>query len=247
MTLSRLLHNVRAPALACAASLLVCLPAAAAGHFAGGGGGAQVHASGFPRGPATIHGGFYRGGYGGWRGAGGRGWYGRPYGFYGGWGLGLGLGYGLYVSTLPFYYSTLWWGGVPYYYADNTYYRWNDSEGYYVTVPPPEGAADPVPATPAVSKLFAYPKNGQTEDQQSRDEYECHTWAAKQTGYDPIPAAADKASADDPAAASATTPAAVSQGSPSQAGGEGSGTNNRLSNYLRAQTACLEAHGYSVR
>jgi len=30
-----------------------------------------------------------------------------------------------------------------------------------------------------------YPKNGQSQEQQSADRYECHSWAKAQTGYDP--------------------------------------------------------------
>ena len=56
-----------------------------------------------------------------------------------GWGFGAGLGLGLYFSSLPFYYSTYWWGGIPYYYADDTFYTWDGSAGEYQTVsPPPE-------------------------------------------------------------------------------------------------------------
>jgi hypothetical protein len=28
-------------------------------------------------------------------------------------------GYGLFLATLPLYSSTVWWNGVPYYYADD--------------------------------------------------------------------------------------------------------------------------------
>jgi hypothetical protein len=32
--------------------------------------------------------------------------------------------------------------------------------------------------------LFAYPKNGQSDDQQAADKQECASWAAGQTGAD---------------------------------------------------------------
>jgi len=91
-----------------------------------------------------VHGGFsggYHGGYGGYRG--GYGGYRGGYGGYpGGYGVArrlrlagrlrwygpVGLGrprVGLYFANSALYYSTVWWDGVPYYYADNTYYRWN--------------------------------------------------------------------------------------------------------------------------
>lgn len=38
------------------------------------------------------------------------------------------------------------------------------------------------------AQQFIYPKNGQTPEQKKKDEYDCHTWAAQQSGYDPIAA-----------------------------------------------------------
>jgi hypothetical protein len=34
-------------------------------------------------------------------------------------------------------------------------------------------------------KLYVYPAAGQSEAQTSEDRYQCHTWAADQSGYDP--------------------------------------------------------------
>lgn len=34
--------------------------------------------------------------------------------------------------------------------------------------------------------LYVFPANGQTQEQQDKDESDCYTWAVKQTGYDPI-------------------------------------------------------------
>ena len=158
------------------------------------------------------HGG-WRGGYGGWHG--GYGWRG---GFWGPWGWGLGgLGLGLYFATLPYYYSTYWWGGVPYYYADNTYYRWNGGVGQYETVAPPAEIRGQAGAQgTSQSELIAYPKNGQSQEQLGKDKFECHRWAVEQTGFDPT-----------------------------QVGG-GTAPGNRA-NYLRAQAACLKGRGYSVK
>ena len=47
--------------------------------------------------------------------------------------------------------------------------------------PPPAAYAGPPPNT----TVFAYPQNGQSADQQSRDRYECSLWAVHQTGFDP--------------------------------------------------------------
>jgi hypothetical protein len=174
------------------------------------------HAGGGHAGGAAGHGGYggYHGGYGGYHG--GYGWRGGGYGWYGPWAWG-GLGLGLYFATLPLYYSTLWWGGVPYYYADDTYYRWNGTVSQYETVsPPPELQSQAAGQSPGVSGLIAYPKNGQSQEQQGKDTFECHRWAAGQTGFDPT-----------------------------QAGG-GTAPGKR-SDYFRAQAACLEGRGYSVK
>jgi len=216
------MHNAtrfRTPlALLCAVALALGSGTAFAqhsgGHFAGGGG---AHFGG-----ARGYGGYggYRGGYG-YRGY-GYGWRGGYYGgYYGGWGWGLGgLGLGLYFASLPLYYSTYYWGGIPYYYADNTYYTYDGSARQYVTVAPPAGLVTEAQAAnpePVGTDLIAYPKNGQSDEQQKKDKYECHHWATVQSGFDPTQGAT--------AAAGAT----------------------RRSDYMRAQEACLEGRGYSVK
>ncbi|MEM7467125.1 MAG: hypothetical protein AAF387_09590 [Pseudomonadota bacterium] len=40
----------------------------------------------------------------------------------------------------------------------------------------------------AQSQVFAYPNVGQSEEQQSRDRFECHQWSVSQTGFDPTTA-----------------------------------------------------------
>jgi hypothetical protein len=41
------------------------------------------------------------------------------------------------------------------------------------------------PAWGQTNDIFMYPARGQSQTQQDRDRYECHSWAARQTGYDP--------------------------------------------------------------
>lgn len=55
------------------------------------------------------------------------------------------------------------------------------------TAPPPRPAPPPVAyaGPPPNTTVFAYPQNGQSADQQSRDRYECSLWAVHQTGFDP--------------------------------------------------------------
>src|SRR5438067_9573739 len=33
--------------------------------------------------------------------------------------------------------------------------------------------------------MFIYPAKGQSQAQQDKDRYECHSWAVQQTGFDP--------------------------------------------------------------
>ena len=40
---------------------------------------------------------------------------------------------------LPPYYTTVWFAGVPYYYANDTYYTYAGPQGYEV-VEPPDGS-----------------------------------------------------------------------------------------------------------
>ncbi len=58
---------------------------------------------------------------------------------------------------------------------------------------PEEQDADAAPAgqqapPPVNDGLYVYPQNGQSEEQQSSDRYECHQWANLQTGFDPTQA-----------------------------------------------------------
>jgi len=156
-------------------------------------------------------------------------WEGSSYFFYGGtWYRPYGPRYvvvgpprGIRIPMLPPDYTTVWIGGTAYYYADGTYYLWEPAQqGYVVTTAPRSAEAAATTTSPAGEQLFAYPKNGQSETQQSTDRYECHDWARGQTSYDP------------------TKPL----------GGVDAGqTAGKRADYLRAQKACLEARGYSVR
>jgi hypothetical protein len=224
-------RGLRVLGAALLAGVLISAPthSYAAGHF-GGGGGHVGGFGGFHGGGAHGYGG-YRGGYGGFRGGYG---YGYRGGYWGGYGWGWGWpGYGLFLATLPLYYSTLWWDGLPYYYADDNYYVWNGAVGQYQSVPPPpiaNQAANQGPyqgtypgggMAPGNSTLYAYPKNGQSEEQQARDRQECRGWAATQ-GV--------------PSGAASASPGATGAGPPPNPGDN-----------LRAQAACLEGRGYSVR
>jgi hypothetical protein len=154
------------------AAATVAFPAAAAhpgaGHVAGGGG--------------------WHGGTGGWHG-GTCGWHGSPGRYYGGWGhrgywpgafwggIGLGLGIGAVAYYGPYY------GGyyVPYY------------DGYYydapVVVTPAYGSGNaasrtgqPVPQTASAPEPIFYPKTGQSAETTESDRRDCNRWATTQRG-----------------------------------------------------------------
>jgi hypothetical protein len=207
------------------------------GFRAGVGAGAvSAHVAGFAGRPA------YAGhpGYGyGW-GRGGFGWH-RPYWGGGYWHGGYwprayyGWSYPWFLGVLPAVYATYWWGGVPYYYANDVYYTWNSGyNGYVVTDPPPTDSGDDSgsagngtydSAEPggdvqsnsynsSGSNVYAYPKDGQSDDQQQTDRYECHKWAVAQSGFDPT---------------------------------QTSRATGNSADYRRAMTACLDGRGYSAK
>ena len=128
---------------------------------------------------------------------------------------------GLWVPFLPWYYTTVWWDGVPYYYANDTYYVWDEAQAQYQVVSPPSGADSGAAAQPPVSdQIFVYPSHGQSAEQQSRDGAECQRWAAGQSGFDPTLAAGGVP--------------------PDQAVA-------KRNDFFRAEVSCLEGRGYTVR
>jgi len=46
---------------------------------------------------------------------------------------------GAFVAVLPPYYTTITFDGVPYYYANDAYYVWDDAQQEYEVVNPPPG------------------------------------------------------------------------------------------------------------
>ncbi len=124
--------------------------------------------------------------------------------------------FGVVVPFLPPYYTTVWVAGVPYYYANEVYYM--QAPGGYVVVSPPQAAPSQTP--PPTEQLYVYPRNGQNEQQQANDRYECHRWATSQTGFDP------------------TMP---------QAGITRDDFSRKNADYRRAISACLDGRGYTVK
>jgi hypothetical protein len=50
----------------------------------------------------------------------------------------------------------------------------------------------------ASDDLYIYPSKGQTQAQQDKDRYECHSWAVKQTGFDPSRPSTTASTSDQP-------------------------------------------------
>lgn len=109
----------------------------------------------------------------------------------------FGLGYvvvsapiGARIRTLPAGYVSFVLGTRHFFYVNSTYYLWEPRAREYVVVEEPQGAAEAMKQSESGSEtgsteLFAYPNRGQTADRAKRDRYECHLWAAQQSGYDP--------------------------------------------------------------
>lgn len=214
------------------------------GGFHGGAVGGGLHGGGYHGGfYGGYHGGYHGGYYGGFRG----GWHGYGWGWRPGWGWwwgGWGIPLGAYLSVLPWYYSTIWWDGVPYYYANSDYYVWNGTANQYEQVqPPPEvlqqgsgpgapGVAPGAQESPGAQELYAYPMHEQSPEQQARDKRECREWASGQmAGGAPAPGVAPGAPGPAPQAAPPMPPNVSASGP----------------DYLRAEAACLEARGYNVK
>jgi len=125
---------------------------------------------------------------------------------------------GLYVTVLPAFATTVWFGGYPYYYANEVYYAWRPSRRVYEVVDPPREREDV--ALSDSEDIYVYPRNGQSEEQQAQDRYECHRWAVDQTGFDP------------------------SESGGGVARGERA---DKREDYLRALAACMDGRGYTVR
>jgi hypothetical protein len=128
---------------------------------------------------------------------------------------------GALVPVLPPAYTTVWFGGMPYYYANDTYYTWSSPLSQYQVVEPPPGIETEGAATAPYAdySLFVYPEHGQSAQQQNSDEYDCYRFASQQTGFDPT-----RAGGGVPESESTT----------------------KHGDYLRTDSECLTGRGYGV-
>jgi hypothetical protein len=69
-------------------------------------------------------------------------------------------------------------------------------------------------------RIFVYPRLGQSEELQAQDRYECHSWAVSQTSYDPTQPVNDLPKTQ---------------------------LNQMRADYRRAENACLDGRGYTVK
>ena len=136
---------------------------------------------------------------------------------HGGW----GYGHGGVIGVLPALATVLTIGAITYWVADGQYYRAAPAGGYVLVAPPvavTAAAADGDAVKGGADRLYIYPRDAQSADKQAADEYDCHKWAVGQTGFDPV---------------AASSGANISS--------------EQKRNYQRAQSACLDARGYTVR
>jgi hypothetical protein len=82
-------------------------------------------------------------------------------------------------------------------------------------VAPAAVASTSTAAAPPSTKVIAYPRNGQSAEQQARDHYECYQFGVAQSGFDPVRSGAISV--------------------------------EQQSTFDRAQNACFEGRGYTVR
>jgi len=106
----------------------------------------------------------------------------RPYvGF--GYSYGYPFGYGFYS---PFY--------SPWYYGPTVGVGVRLGDRYPVRRSRAERSD---PGEQRALKMYVYPAAGQSEAQLAQDRYQCHVWAADQSGYDPTLGAGNRDDAED--------------------------------------------------
>ena len=116
------------------------------------------------------------------------------------------------VALSPYYYP-------PYYYSPYYYYP---PPAVVVRSYPPVYYPQPTAAVPpaSVERIFIYPRQGQNDQQQARDQYECHSWARNQTQYDPTQPPRDFSEVQ---------------------------LHQMRADYQRAMGACLDGRGYTMK
>jgi hypothetical protein len=129
-------------------------------------------------------------------------------GGHGGWWVPWAVIGGAAVLAAPYYYAP--------YYAPPTVIIREQPPVYFQPAPS---------VTPSLTeRIFVYPRQGQSEELQAKDRYECHSWAVSQTWREPR-----KVSIEEWTLIIKSMPEA------------------QRADYLRAQSACLDGRGYTVK
>ena len=115
---------------------------------------------------------------------------------------------GTAVLAAPYYYAPYY---SPYYASPTVIIR---------EQPPVYFQPAPSVTPPSTERIFVYPRQGQSEELQAKDRYECHSWAVSQTHYDPTQPASGMSAAQ---------------------------LNQMRADYQRAMGACLDGRGYTVK
>lgn len=124
--------------------------------------------------------------------------------------------------------------------------------------------------TAFAADVYTYPKQGQSAEQQSRDDFECYRWATQRTGYDPRYASGGGGQTGESTARGAVGGAVLgaaiggiasgNAGKGAAIGGllggvsgnskgrqqEAAAARSERDAYNRAYKACMEGRGYSV-
>jgi hypothetical protein len=134
-------------------------------------------------------------------------------GGYRGWWVPWAVVGGAAVLAAPYYYP-------PYYYAPPP---------VIIREQPPVYIQPAPSVTPSqTERIFVYPRQGQSEELQAKDRYECHGWAVSQVWREPRKISVDewtliiKSMQEDQ-------------------------RNRMLSDYQRAMAACLDGRGYTMK
>jgi hypothetical protein len=115
---------------------------------------------------------------------------------------------GAAVLAAPYYYAPYY---SPYYASPTVIIR---------EQPPVYFQPAPSVTPPSTERIFVYPRQGQSEELQAKDRYECHSWAVSQTHYDPTQPASGMPAAQ---------------------------LNQMRADYQRAMSACLDGRGYTMK
>ena len=107
-----------------------------------------------------------------------------------------------------------------------------------------------------LAQSYVYPTRGQSPQQQQKDQGECHVWATQQSGVNPAAMAPPPSGPTGQVAGTAARGAAIGAATGALVGGFRRADQRRAAEqsqaqasaaYSRANAACLEGRGYTVK